>query len=436
MNEEDRRKIFNDEYTDVIFDYAINPEEISRLAGETINYINDKYAVLYIPVTSVQSRLLSPVTYSTIPKLYSLMDTTSLEAMGVLRVQNIPTLALRGSGVLLGFIDTGIDYQNPLFKYADNTTRIISIWDQTIENLSATSDIFYFGTEYTREQINLALQSENPLDIVPSTDEIGHGTTLAGLAGGTPDLNADFYGVAPLTEYIIVKLKTAKPGIKDFFGVPDNVLCYAESDIMFGLTYLVNTARKLNRPIAICIGLGTNQGGHTGVGPLNDVISLYANQVGIGIIIAAGNEGNAAHHFYGEIDPAIGYSQVELRVGSNENNFSMELWGNVPGTYSIDIVSPSGEFVPRIPARIGEHRDLRFIFEATTILIDYVIVEASTGDQLILMRFRNPAPGIWRFRVYASSINTGFHIWLPVRGLSRMKPHSAPFLVPALPPRS
>jgi subtilisin family serine protease len=281
MNEEDRRKIFNDEYTDVIFDYAINPEEISRLAGETINYINDKYAVLYIPVTSVQSRLL-----------------------------------------LLGFIDTGIDYQNPLFKYADNTTRIISIWDQTIENLSATSDIFYFGTEYTREQINLALQSENPLDIVPSTDEIGHGTTLAGLAGGTPDLNADFYGVAPLTEYIIVKLKTAKPGIKDFFGVPDNVLCYAESDIMFGLTYLVNTARKLNRPIAICIGLGTNQGGHTGVGPLNDVISLYANQVGIGIIIAAGNEGNAAHHFYGEIDPAIGYSQVELRVGSNENNFS------------------------------------------------------------------------------------------------------------------
>lgn len=416
MNEEDRRKILSDEYTEGIINYSISPEEFSRYAGETFNYINDKYAVVYVPITIFQTRLISSVTYSSIPKFYALMDTSSLEAMGVLRVQNIPALSLKGSGVLLGFLDTGIDYQNPLFKYADNTSRIVSIWDQTIENLSAPSDIFYYGTEYTREQINQALQTENPLDIIPSIDEIGHGTTLAGLAGGTPDINADFTGVVPLAEYVIVKLKPARPAIKDFFGVPEDVLCYAETDIMFGLTYLVNTAKKLNRPIAICIGLGTNQGGHTGVGPLNDLISSYASQVGIGISIASGNEGNAGHHFFSEIDPAVGYTQVELRIGPNENNFSMELWGNTPGTYSIDIVSPSGEFIPRIPARIGERRDLRFIFEATTIFVDYVIVEADTGDQLILMRFRNPAPGIWRFRVYGTPLNSGFHIWLPVRG--------------------
>lgn len=66
---------------------------------------------------------------------------------------------------------------------------------------------------------------------------------------------------------------------------------------MFGLAYLVNTARKLNRPIAICIGLGTSQGSHEGLGPLNDLISTYSNKVGIAIIVAVGNEGNSKHHF-------------------------------------------------------------------------------------------------------------------------------------------
>ncbi len=417
MNEEERRKIISDDYADGIVEYAISPEEFARYAGETINYINEKYAVIYVPLSRIPDRLIGPVAYSVIPKLYSLLDITSLEEMGVTSIQRTPYLSLNGSGVLLGFIDTGIDYQNPLFQYADRTTRIVSIWDQTAVNMQAAPDIFYYGTEYTREQINLALQSETPLDIVPSTDDSGHGTTLAGLAGGTPNEAAGFSGAVPLSEYVIVKLKSAKADSRNYFGVPENAVCYSETDIMFGLTYLVNTARKMERPIAICIGLGSNQGSHEGLGPLCDLITSYSNQVGIAIIIAAGNEGNAGHHFYSEIDSSVGYSLVELRIGNGENNFSMELWGNTPGTYTIDIISPSGEYIPRIPARLNEYRSIRFIFEATTIFVDYVIVEAQTGDELILIRFRNPAPGIWRFRVYGTKINSGFHIWLPVRGL-------------------
>ncbi len=416
MNEEERRKIISNDYADGIVEHAISQEEFARYAGETINYINDKYAVIYVPLSRIPDRLIGSVAYSVIPKLYSLLDMTSLEQMGVLRLQRTPYLSLRGNGVLLGFIDTGIDYQNPLFQYTDRTTRIVSLWDQTIENMQASPDIFYYGTEYSRDQINLALNNVSPLDIVPSTDDLGHGTTLAGLAGGTPNESADFSGAAPFSEYVIVKLKPSKENVRDYFGVPRDVACYSESDIMFGLAYLINTAQKLNRPIAICIGLGTNQGSHDGLGPLNDLISTYSNQVGIAIIIAAGNEGNAGHHFYGDINNAIGYTLVELKVGNNENNFSMELWGNNPGTYSIDIISPSGEYIPRIPARLGEFRNLRFLFEATTIYVDYVIVEAQTGDQLILVRFINPAPGIWRFKVYGSKITSGFHIWLPVRG--------------------
>lgn len=416
MNEEERRQIVSNDYADGIVEFALSTEEFARFSGATINYINDKYAVVYVPLSRVPDRLTGSIAYSVIPKLYSLLDTSSLEEMGVTKLQKTPTLSLKGNGVLLGFLDTGIDYQNPLFQYADKTTRIISIWDQTIENMQAPPNLFFYGAEYSREQINLALKSDKPLEVVPSTDEVGHGTTLAGLAGGTPNETAGFTGVAPQTEYLIVKLKTAKPNTREYFGVPEDVICYAENDIMFGLAYLVNTARKLNRPIVICIGLGTNQGSHEGLGPLNDMISAYSNQVGIAVIIAAGNEGNTGHHFFGEIDNTVGFKQIELKVGEKENDFSMELWGNIPGTYSIDIISPSGEYIPRIPAQLGNYKMINFIFDTTTIYVDYVIVESQTGDELILIRFKNPAPGIWKFKVYGTKISSGFHIWLPVRG--------------------
>jgi subtilisin family serine protease len=135
------------------------------------------------------------------------------------------------------------------------------------------------------------------------------------------------------------------------------------------------------------------------------------------VAVAAGNEGNSRRHYYGTVDPLIGYDTVELNVGANEAGFSMELWGQSPGIFSIDILTPSGEYVPTISAVINETREITFVFEPTIIYVDYRIVESESGDQLILMRFSNPTTGIWRFRVYErGGMSTGFHIWLPMEG--------------------
>lgn len=116
-------------------------------------------------------------------------------------------------------------------------------------------------------------------------------------------------------------------------------------------------------------------------------------------------------------DPATGFNTVELYVGENEPGFSMELWGDSPGLFAIDIQTPSGEYVPRMVPRLDENREVSFIFEETLIYIDFQIVESQSGDQLILMRFHNPASGIWRFNVYGGvEVNAGFHIWLPMEG--------------------
>ena len=415
MDEEDRFKILSNEYIDLLVEYSLYGEQITGFENEAVNIINYKYAVIYVPNVYSLETIIKSIGYTIIPNLFGLSDSTSLEDMGVIRVQNTPFLSLRGQGVLLGFVDTGIEYTNPMFVNADNTTRIVSIWDQTIENIQASQDIFYYGTEYSKEQINDALQNEEPLSVVPSTDEIGHGTMLAGLAGGSRIDESDFVGVAPLAEYLVVKLKPAKSNIKEIYFIPEDTICYQENDILSGVQYLVNVARSLMRPIAICIGLGTNQGSHDGRGALSDTISTLANQIGGAIVVAAGNEGNLAHYFYGAIDPSIGYDTVELRVGENETGFTIELWGSTPGTYSIDILSPSGEFIPRIPARIGENRVINFLFESTTVIVDYIIVEPQSGDELIVIRFENPASGIWKFKVYGGAITSGFHIWLPTR---------------------
>jgi subtilisin family serine protease len=144
---------------------------------------------------------------------------------------------------------------------------------------------------------------------------------------------------------------------------------------------------------------------------------LQADDAGFGYIVAAGNEGNARRHYRGVVDPTIGYDTVELFIGENESGFSMELWGDPPSVFSIDIQTPTGEYVPRIVPRLDENRDISFIFEQTTIMVDYQIIESQSGDQLILVRFSNPSSGIWRFNVYGrGDFIAGFHIWLPMQG--------------------
>lgn len=416
MIDGDRARITSNEYADLLITYSGDIAVLEQFEDATVNIINLFNAVVHIPVSQITENIIMEMGYSVMPSLYGLISEGSLEASGVQRIRAVPNFNLRGQGVLVGIVDTGVDYTNPIFQYADKTTRIVSIWDQTIDTDQPPGQEGY-GTVFSREQINLALQSENPLEIVPSVDEIGHGTMIAGVAAGNPVPEEGFSGVAPDTELVVVKLKQAKPYLKEFFRVPQEVVCYQENDILFAIEYLVSVAFSLNRPIIICVGLGTSQGAHDGRGTISNYLSLLAEREGVGIVVAAGNEGNAGRHYFGTIDREKGYDIVELNVGDNEYGFSMELWGNAPGLYTLELVTPSGEYVPRMGARLDESREVSFIFEPTILNIDFQAVESQSGEQLILVRFKNPAPGIWRFRVYTQDrINSGFHIWLPMNG--------------------
>ncbi|NLP17317.1 MAG: S8 family peptidase [Clostridiales bacterium] len=413
MIDEDRTRIIGDEYFDLIVKYRTNTQVLNLFEDATLHIMNDLYAVLHVPVEQFLEKL-SSIRYAEIPLLFGLTDEVSLDATRVLDLRRTAAFNLKGEGVIIAIIDTGIDYTNPIFRRPDGTTKIISIWDQSIHTGPSPEEA-NFGTIYTAEQINQALISDDPFAIVPSVDENGHGTMLAGIAAGNDVEEEDFYGVAPDSDLVIVKLRNAKQSVRNFFLVPETSICFQENHIMWAMQYCVDVARQLNRPLVICLGFGSSQGGHTGRSPVSVIVNILADIPNTGIVISAGNEGNMARHYYGEIDPQIGSNTVELNVSEEDKGFTIELWGNPPGIYSVDILSPSGEYIPRIPPALMVSRVISFIFETTRIFVNYQLIESQTGDQLILFRFENASAGIWRFNVYGhGDMATGFHMWLPM----------------------
>ena len=356
--------------------------------------------------------------YNTIPKLFTLLDLESLEASGILAVQNQPVLGLKGQDVLIGFIDTGIDYTHPAFRRPDGLSRIVGIWDQTLQTGQPPFDLNY-GTAYSQEELNQALGMEDPFSLVPSRDENGHGTFLAGVAAGSALPQQSFSGAAPEALIAIVKLKPAKEYLKEIFYVTGSAPAYQSTDIMLGIRYLILLADALKKPLVICIGLGSNQGSHSGSSPLDSMLSVTDQYRGIHAVTAAGNEAGKAHHFYGTAANSGAYEAVEILVEPGTSGFGAELWGQPPEVYAVGFESPLGEVIQKLPPRISFSENISFILENTRIFVTSEIVQTVSGQQLIFIRFSDPTPGSWKIRVYTDSFNNGnYHIWLPITGFS------------------
>ena len=417
-----------------VYDFIVSSDERNTPLIEPIcvQSISRDFDILYYDRSTLPPLSISTYSYTSIPKLFSLMDSTSLDVSGILSVQNQPGLSLKGQGVLVGIIDTGIDYTNPLFRDAVGDTRIVSIWDQTItaqeeisnqivatKQLQEGGFVPEYGAIFTREQINAALQSERPQEIVPETDVNGHGTYLASIAAGSADPVNDFIGAAPLSELVIVKLKEAKQNLRDFYYMLGEEPLYQENDIMAGVAYLEMIANREQKPLVILLGVGSNQGSHRGTGPLSLLLDEIGAQIGRAVVVPAGNEAAAQHHFYGEASSTLSPINVEINVEEAVTGFCMELWSYAPELVRVVVQSPTGQRSQGGFPVSEETQTTQFIFEDTTMTLDYRIAGKESGDLLIFFRFTNPAEGIWTILVYPVNAITGaFHMWLPIQPLA------------------
>lgn len=414
-----REMILSEDYMDFLSpSYRSGEDIVIRKDQSCIQDLDFGYRVIYVEKSLAGELSLERYGYQGIPGCYTLIDTSALNESGISTVQNYPTLHLMGRDIMIGFIDTGIDYENLIFRNSGGGTRIAGIWDQTIQTGNLPEG-FAYGSEYTEEMINEALRSENPLAIVPSQDENGHGTFLASVAAGGVNPANQFSGAAPEATIGVVKLKPAKKYLKNFYGIYSDAPCYQENDIMFGLKYLHGLAMRRGIPIVIGIALGSNMGPHDGSTMLSQMINSYTNLMNHCIVLGSGNEASKRHHYYGVVEQAGGAKEVELRVEEGTTGFAAEIWSRVPNIVTAYLISPSGERSPTLSLRQGSKYTLNFVFDGTRVEIEYRLLLENSNSQLIFLRFlgvsQGVAPGIWKIGVVPQYIVTeGFHIWLPM----------------------
>ena len=405
----------NEMYADFIVKYMGNfQEDLGDVPGFSFQKINGIYGVVYAPLTEIGRWNINTYSYSFIPKCYTHMDLGSLSASGITRLQEQPYLQLKGSGTAVAVVDSGIDYRNPVFQN-EMGSRILCIWDQTLEGDGKEVP---YGRVFWKKDIDQALASGNPLEIVPSVDTDGHGTRMAAIAAGNYFPEENFSGAAPEAMLIIVKVKPAKKYLREFYLFPAEAEIFQENDIMTGMDFAVRIANDRRMPLSLCLGIGSSQGAHIGKNPLSLYVDYISQYSLISVSVAAGNEGAARHHYAGRLTERENQALAELRVGNKEPGFTMEFWGEPPEIYNLSLQSPTGEILD-ISASLGEvTQELSFVFVETRVKVNYVSIERQTGYTLVYFQFIQPAPGIWRIFVRGrDGQNVGFHIWLPVQGL-------------------
>ncbi len=399
--------------SDAFFEFARTSTDV--VVGQMLS---GRYVLGYMKAEKFHllEEALGTAFISSVSVVLGLLDRPALDAAGVSQVHSQPYLNLKGRGVLLGFVDTGIDYTQDVFRYADGTSKIQYIYDQTADGDPPAG--FVLGREYSKADLDAALASDDPYALVPQRDEDGHGTFLASVAAGRQ--TEDFSGAAPDAEIIAVKLKTARPFYRERYCVPrDQQHAYESSAVMVGVEYILRKARELGRPVAICIGLGTNAGGHDGYSVFEEYLGGVSIQKGVCLCAAAGNEAEARHHTGGVLRPGEPPGQVDLKVGENAGDVYIAVWNTVADRLSASVRSPSGELVGRVPARPGVSpaADVKLVLEAARVQVEYHFPVEGNGGQLTVIRILGATPGVWTIQLHGDVLlNGGYQVWLPMSG--------------------
>lgn len=388
---------------EVIIKYNGDILSVANEIGAEIEILNQNYAIMTISYDKVP--LLSnysQIEYTELPRILTLNLKEEISRSCITSVKTSQNYDLTGEGTIIGIIDSGIDYTHPDFINEDGTTRILYMWDQTLNGTPPEG--FNHGAEYSNEDINRALQSQNPLEIVPEADTLGHGTAVAGIAAGNGrSSNGENEGVAPKASLIVVKL--GEKGFPSFART---------TEFMRALKYVIEKALMLQMPIAINISYGTNDGPHNGQSLFELFINDMSERWKTSIVVASGNEGSAGHHYMGEINSGQ-MQEVSFFYSGKSPSFYVSLWKNFVDSFTVELILPNGQSTGEI---LYYDRIKSYRFADISVIINYGQPQFYNAFQEIFFQINsntksNPV-GIFTLRIRAAQIvYGGFNIYLP-----------------------
>lgn len=403
-----------DRLWDVIVKYSGSIED-NPIEGLQITSLLNQYAVIRVPQSQLDALANLPqIEYVEKPKrlFFALSQARSISCINP--VQAAP-YNLHGSGILVACVDSGIDYSHPDFRNPDGSTRIVSLWDQSIPGEPPKG--YFLGTEYTEEQINEALVQNSIADrylIVPSRDFSGHGTAVMGIAAGNGrESEGILRGVADEASLVVVKLGSP---LEDSFP--------RTTELIQGIDYCIRLAISRNQPLALNLSFGNTYGSHEG----NSLVEAYLNQAGaLGrttICVGMGNEGSSRGHTSVQLTPRT-LTDVQISVGNLQTSFNVQIWKNYVDEAAISIISPGGQIAG--PLRIFQEPQ-RYRLENTELLVYYGMPSPYSTAQEIYIDFlpenQYVNPGIWTIRFQTGNIVDGeIDLWLPGGGVLNEDTH-------------
>lgn len=411
---------------EIIVKYSEMGDSVEALlggSGISVVPLLGGYAIVTLPESMLEEYSRRPqIEFIEKPTRLYFEDLFSKEASCITQVQRDEpgNLQLTGRGVLIGIVDSGVDYRHPAFLTADGKSRILRLWDQSIPGNPPEG--YATGTEYTNEEINeaLSLSVQEGRRLVPSEDGSGHGTAVLGVAAGSDfSRGAVNRGVAYESDLLVVKM-----------GIPRQDSFPRTTELMQGVDYLVRQAIRLGRPIALNLSFGNNYGSHRG----DSLLETYLDNVsGMGknvICVGMGNNGNDALHTGGKLSPGE-IQEIELGVGAFEPTLNVQLWKNYEDEMEIYLENPAGERVGPLFETLGAQR-----WQAgnTELLIYYGKPAPYHVTQEIYVDFlpqdeKTPYvdSGVWKIILAARNIKNGeYFLWLP--GGKTLNPGTAFYL--------
>lgn len=327
-------------------------------------------------------------------------------AAGTEYIYKNPYISPTGKDIIIAIIDSGINYLHPDFIKSDNTTKIISIWDQE-STLKPPPEGYLFGSEFTREEINEYIKRN---DSSLSVDNIGTGTIAAGIAAGLGRGNSSYDGVAVDAELVVIKLKS----YKDTFA--KGKINYEESDFLAGIKYALEVADRENKRMIINLTVGGRSTSGIEVSMLDSFEELDGS--GRIVVCGAGNEGNTDIHYSGNIQMADKSQDIIIQVGE-QVNLDITLCPIGPDKIGAAIISPGGEmsYVINYTPEPFVYRG-RFNLEDTSYEMRYIYPCIKSGNEMLDITLKNIKPGIWTLRIFPEFIiNGNYNVYLPNKNL-------------------
>jgi len=426
LSEDFKKNYLSEEYENYILYYFGNIED----AFKKVDYANVYSIGPLFTMATVKKGMLDSL-LEDIPEIYyaeksypyTLSGLERLKTLTEFKLINKESSTLNGDSVIVGIIGTGIDYLNERFTDDSKKTRIVAIWDQTIEGRKVPPSPLFYGSEFLKADINNAINTKalgkDPYSIVNHRDETGYGTAIAGIIGGRKLYPEDpFISVAPKCEYAIVKLKEAKKStlamnMVDVTEVP----VYEATDIRTAIIYLTELQLRENKPMVIYLPLGTNIGGHDGASPIENFIDFFSDRRGLAFVSDTGSQGDTETHTSGVLRYTGDVQTIEINIGPNQKNFYTSIWCTRPDKVSIGIVSPAGDTVERIPPLLLNGEFIYYDIGESKVTIQFYL-STTNGVQFVNIYIKDITSGVWKINLIGDYIVEGrYDAWTLQREL-------------------